>query len=547
MIACDKRGMYSGNGSFNVSMGISPPELEQVAAALDSAHEAVQNGDWTPRGKNVAISEQDAAKNQSIDNAIDAFYGFFASTKMLAQRNVIKDALDIGRKLESAVDSCGDITVRHILNKVFNAYVKTVSDVMNQGREDNGTNTARTEGEAARKISTAIANIVLYLDSEIATEMPSTDPTGLEVYGKRNRSGYEINSDIADRFALASAYNPEANADKSSSGIRKRQLAIAKTRLAKDIRGQFRDSMDYGVNEVERFADTLTNIYERVGKSATLGYEEAISPFDDLVGKSQAKHDKPYNTLYTGESKNDLGSALMYAIVTDERTRNPGVTTKYGTFEDMIRMLTGNVEDAANQGKQNPIAVPKYILKGLYMEKDPDTGKKELDYDTLTFAMFNEDGSSITSGTVNGFAEQLPAFTGLEAIGKTIGVPLTNDDTIDEAVSKIRTAIITRKLDNNSALETLSRKDAATNKKIYSETIENFVDTMLAAAGVTMATPTTFVPLSVLYTCLDDKALNTAMHNVIEQSADYIRERQSENAGDEIMRSMVGGAQKVVM
>ena len=540
MIACDKRGMYSGNGSFNVSMGISPPELEQVAAALDSAHEAVQNGDWTPRGKNVAISEQDAAKNQSIDNAIDAFYGFFASPKMLAQRNVIKDALDIGRKLESAVDSCGDITVRHILNKVFNAYVKTVSDVMNQGREDNGPNTARTEGEAARKISTAIANIVLYLDSEIATEMPSTDPTGLEVYGKRNRAGYEINSDIADRFALASAYNPEANADKSSSGIRKRQLAIAKTRLAKDIRGQFRDSMDYGVNEVERFADTLTNIYERVGKSATLGYEEAISPFDDLVGKSQAKHDKPYNTLYTGESMNDLGSALMYAIVTDERTRNPGVTTKYGTFEDMIRMLTGNVEDAANQGKQNPIAVPKYILKGLYMEKDPETGKKELDYDTLTFAMFNEDGSSITSGTVNGFAEQLPAFAGLEAIGKTIGVPLTNDDTIDEAVSKIRTAIITRKLDNNSALETLSRKDAATNKKIYSETIENFVDTMLAAAGVTMATPTTFVPLSVLYTCLDDKALNTAMHNVIEQSADYIRERQSENAGDEIMRSMVG-------
>ena len=544
MISCDPRGMYSGNGSFNVSTGISPTELEQVAAALDSAHETVLDGEWSPRGKNVAIDEYVAAKNYSIDKVIDSFYGFFASNKMLAQRNIMQDALDVGRKLESAVDEDGDITVRHMLTKVLSAYVKVVSGVFNQYRETekNADNIARIEADAARRIATAMANIILYLNSEIETEMPSADPSGLEVYGKRNRDGYEINSNIADKFATASAINPDAKRTQTSTELGKRVLSLTKTRMTKEIRSKFRDSMDYGVNEVDRFADTLTNIYERIGKSATLGYENAISPFDDLIGKSQAKHDKPYNTLYTGESRNDLGATVMFAIVSDERVRTPGTTTKYGMLEGIIRMLTGNVEDAAGQGHQTPIAVPRYILKGLYTAHDSSTGATNLDYDTIVWAMFREDGSSVIGNgpEPDAFSEQPPVFTGLEAIGAAIGIPLANDDTIDEAVSKIRTAIIQRKLDNNSALETLSRKDAGTNTKIYSETIENFVDTMLAAASVTMETPTTFVPLSVLYTCLDDKALNTAMHNVIEKSAELIRDRQKGNASSEIMRSVVG-------
>jgi hypothetical protein len=544
MIKCDKRGMYSGNGNFNVSTGISPPELEQVAGALDSAHETVMKVDTYPGGKNAAIGLYVSSKNYSLDKMINAFYGFMTSKKTLAQRNIIADVSDVRNNLESVASEGGDITVKPMIDKVFEAFSKVASNIFSHVKGElakRDVNLGRLEELVARQVSTTIANCVLYLNSAIETEMPTADPSGLEVYGKRNRGGYEINTDIADKFATASAINPDANRTQTSNELGKRVLAVTKTQMTKDIRGAFRDSMDYGVNEVDRFADTLTNIYERIGKSATLGYENAISPFDDLVGKSQAKHDKPYKTLYTGESMNDLGATIMFAIISDERTRNPGTTTKYGMLENIIRMLTGDVADNEHRGQQTPISVPKYIIKGLYTVEGDDGGKT-LDYSTLVWAMFRPDGSSVISDSPNGdFAEQPPAFAGLGAIGKAINVPLTDDDTIDEAVSKIRTAIIERKLDNNTALDTLARKDSETNKKIYSETISNFVDTMLAAASVTMETPTTFVPLSVLYTCLDDKALNTAMHNVIEKASTTIRQQQHENSASEIMRSMVGG------
>ncbi|MBR2305965.1 MAG: hypothetical protein IKA48_02035 [Fibrobacter sp.] len=549
-IACDPRGMYSGNGSFNVSTGISAPEFEQVAAALDSAHETLAKVEGGAVGKNVPINLFTTGKNYCLDKIIDAFYGFMASQKELDKRNILSDALETGTALEAAVDECGDITVKPMANKVLAAYRKVVAGVEKDLRNayeheiTDEENILRLEDLTTRKIATAIANIVLYLNSELETEMPTTDPTGLEVYGKRNRSGYDINSSIADKFATASAINPDAN--RTNPAVNgKNILSVTKTRMSKEIRSKFRDSMDYGVNEVERFADTLTNIYERIGKSATLGYENAISPFDDLLGKSQSKHDKPYKTLYTGESLNDLGAVIMFAIVSDERNRNPGVTSKYGMLETIIGMLTGDGDDAtadeAGNKTQSPVPVPKYLIKGLYTVDDVLSGAKSLDYNTIVWAMFGPDGSSVISNLPNsGFNAHPRAFAGLAEIGEAIHVPLSDDDTINEAVSKIRTAIIERKLDNNSALDTLARKDAGTNKKIYADTISNFVDTMLAAARGTLETPTVFVPLSVLYTCLDDKALNTAMHNTIEHASDKIRQQQRENASNEIMRSVVG-------
>lgn len=538
MVACDARGMYSGNGSFSVSTGINPPEFEKFAAALDSAHDTMSKVGDGAVGKNVAIRLYTTGKNFILDKAIDVFYGFMTSQTPLAKRNIMLDALDTGRYLESVVDECQDVTVAHMLKTVVKAYNSVLANVTNQIKEPGAEDRIEyIEQDAARKISTAIANIVLYLNSAVETEMPTSDPNGLEIYGKRNRGGYAIDSDVADKFATASAINPDANKSKDVKSLGKRVLSLTKTRMTQEIRSKFRDSMDYGVNEVDRFADTLSNIYERMGKSATLGYENAISPFDDLLDKSKTKHDKPYNTLYTGESLNDLGAAIMFTIVSDERNRTPGTTTRYGLLESFIQLITGESDNEAERGNQYPVAVPKYVIKGLFMSSD-----KELDYTTLVWAMFRPDGSSITSASADPrtFGEVPPPFAGLEAIGKAIQVPLSDDDTIDEAVSKIRTAIIERKISKNKALETLSRKDAGTNRKIYADTVENFVDTMLAAAGVTMEKAIAFVPLSVLYTCLDDKALNTAMHNVIEKASTLLRDRQGENAAGEIMRSMVG-------
>ena len=544
MVACDARGMYSGKGNFSPLTGINPSEFEQFAAALDSAHDTVTKVDSGAVGKNVAIRLYTTGKDYILEKAINAFYGFMSSQKSLANRNIISDAIDTGRYLLSVADECQDVTVRHMLNTVTKAYNSVLGKVINQLKEaGDADNAGYIEQEAGRQISTVIANIVLYLNSAVETEMPTADPTGLEIYGKRNRGGYDINSRVADTFATASAINPGAKNKKDAQTLGKRVLSLAKTRMTQEIRGKFRDSMDYGVNEVDRFADTLSNIYDRIGKSSTLGYENAISPFDDLLDKSQAKHDKPYNTLYTGESLNDLGAALIFAIISDERTRTPGTTSKYGMFENYIRLLTGDVADPDARGRQYPIAVPKYVLRGLSVVKDEETGEKNLDYNTLAWAMFRPDGSGVIGEgpMAETFGDNVPpSFDGLESIGKTIQVPLTNDDTVDEAVSKIRTAVIERKLENNTALETMARKDSTTNKKIYSETIKNFVDTMTVAAGVTMENPTVFVPLSVLYTCLDDKALNTAMHNVIEKASATLRQKQGENASEEIMRSMVG-------
>lgn len=537
MVACDEMGMHSGNGSFSPLTGISPPEFEQFASALDSAHESVTKVEDGAVGKNAAIREYANSKNYILDQAIDAFYGFMTSQKPLARRNVVSDALAVGANLESVVDSCGDYTVRHMLLEVLRAYRSAITKAINQSKEAGAMdNIGRIEADFAKKISTVIANSVLYLDAAIETEMPTSDPEALEIYGKRNRSGYENDSGIADRLATVSAINPDARPKQTSRELERKTLAVAKTRMTKEISGKFRSSMDYGVGEMGRFADTLSNIYERIGKSSTLGYEGAISPFNDLLEKSEKKLDKPYATLYTGESRNDLGAVIMYAIVSDERSRNSGTTTKYGMVENIVSMLTGNVADEAGRGRQTPICVPKYLVKGLSMDADD-----ELDYGSTVWAMFREDGSSVISARPNGgFDEQPPAFAGLSAIGRTIEVPLSDDDTIDEAVGKIRTAVIERKISNNTALETLARKDAGTNKKIYSDTIEKFVDTMRAAAGQTMETPTTFVPLSVLYTCLDDKALNTAMHVVFEKAANVLRDRQNENASAEIMRSIAG-------
>jgi len=542
MVACDARGMYSGNGNFSVSTGINPPEFEKFAAALDSAHETMAKIGDDAVGKNVAINLYTTGKNFILEKAIDAFYGFMTSQKPLARRNILADAVETGRYLFSVVDECQDVTVLHALNKITKAYASVLAKVNNQV-SDSGDEYDEDylQEQAARQISTAIANIVLYLDSMVETEMPTADPTGLEVYGKRNRGEYAINSNIADKFATASAINPDAKRSASSKALGKRILSLTKTRMTQEIRNKFRDSMEYGVNEVDRFADTLSNIYDRIGKTSTLGYENAISPFDDLLSKSQAKHDKPYKTLYTGESLNDLGAVIMFAIVSDERNRNPGTTTNYGMVENMVNMLTGNVSDEASRGHQGAIPVPKYLLGGLSVVSD-DGGRKKLDYGSMVWAMFKADGSSVVgwSPDESSFREVPPAFTGLGAIGDAIQVPLSDDDTIDEAVSKIRRAIIERKINRNKALEALARKDAGTNKKIYSETIENFVDTMMAAAGVTLNRPRTFVPLSVLYTCLDDKALNTAMHNVIEKASTLLRQKQGENASEEIMRSMAG-------
>jgi hypothetical protein len=72
-IACDQRGMYSGNGSFNVSTGISAPEFEQVAAALDSAHETLSKVEGGAVGKNVPINLYTTAKNYNLDKIIDSF------------------------------------------------------------------------------------------------------------------------------------------------------------------------------------------------------------------------------------------------------------------------------------------------------------------------------------------------------------------------------------------------------------------------------------------------------------------------------------------
>lgn len=539
MILCDPSGMHSGQGNFNVASGISPTEFKKVALALDSAHDTLSRISDGVVGKNMAIREYINSKTYPLDMAIDAFYNFMASKKPFYQRNVLAEAKDVRLAFGKVAKRCKDLTVLPMLREMVDAFNRVLSGVNSQLETDRGNPEANPEYvaiRAARTIATAIANIILNIESYNKNEMLSDSPEGLEVYGQRafGQYGYTEDTSPADKYASVAMGNAGANNGRSGKGAG--VLSRAKTASTKEAYSKFKDSTLAGMSSSERYANTLATIYDELGMGDTRGFMGAIVPFNDLVEKSKTKHESSYRNIYSGEAVNDLGAVLLYELMTDERNGSAGYENLNAALDYV--MGRGAEQDAAQQGTdQIPVAVPAYVVKGLL------TNDGQLDYDTMTWVIFDQNGSAIvSSSTTEARFDDAgsPAFSSLEEIGKVINVPLENGDSAVDVARKMREAVVTRKLDSSSALRTLRRRDSDTNIKLYADTVQRFTNTMILASRTTVSDGALFVPLSVLYMCMDDSALNSAMHHVIDQAASILRGKQQETMSDELMRSVYG-------
>jgi len=527
-------GMGSSSGKFDITAGISPAELSRVAAALDSAHEtAVTFGTEGVRGKNIAIRKDVNRRVRILDDAMNSFYNFMTSTVPLEKRDILQEVDSVGNMFATKVGDCGDPTVEDMLDRMLAEFNQLKADVASQQKnadENPELNPDLVELEMASTVSTGIANIVLAIESYANTEHKAGNVSGLELYGgdsARLAGSDDANTSAAERLAMVGARNPGKETDDTVN-------QTSKSALDKTIREKFRDSTDAMLRGNERFSKTLSAIYERLGKGYTIGYEGALIPFDDLVYKSSTKHGNSYETLYSGEANTALGAVLNLAIVEDE-IDNSSDNHTYRRLGNILNNLVGT-------GVQTGIEVPKYLLQGLSLEDDSDT-RSPIDMSTTTWAVFNDNGSAQASDRRDyaHFEEAVPKFAGLSDIGGAIGVSLDDSDTPEGVAGKIRESIISKKLAGSAALHELSNRDAGHDSKIFTDTVNDFEETMkVSARSCTKSAGLLFVPLSVLYGCIDDSLLNTAMYQVIERASMRLRGKAIDSASTNILRGVYG-------
>ena len=530
-IKADPSGMHSGKGNFSPESGLNPVELYQVAKALDSAHHVVSNiGDVS--GKNIAVRETTKNKDYVLEQAIDAFYGFMSSHNNILNRNIIRDAKDVSALLSKVVEDNGDIGSDAILRRVENAFNKVASDARTDIQEGETVDdlTSLIEDIAVR-MATVVANIVLYLDSYLTKEMPADDVYGLERYGDFIGSQDRYNDTaLADTFASTSVVNPG-----TMSSNEQNAKTRSKTAMTTEIQNKFRDMTLAGLDNSQEFAETLDSIYERLGKGANLGFAGAISPFDDLISKAKVKHEGGYtDSIYGGEATTNLCAALVYAIISDERAHQRRNGTGYVMLRSMLQKLIGQ------NGTQQPIALPEYVINGLSLTTDSEN--PQLDFNKKVWVMFDEKGNAVPSASEDepNFPTPLPAFDGKSEIGDAIGIGISDSDSIKGIASMIRSYIIERKIDDSASIAALERDDAGTDRRLHGETIRNFKNTMRVAARATMNDTDMFVPLSVLYMCLDDAAINSAKYSILLGGEKTERGRQNTNAANNIMKAVYG-------
>lgn len=526
-------GMASSAGKFDITAGISPMELRRVASALDSAHEtAVTFGTEGVRGKNIPIRKAVNRRIRILDDAMNSFYNFMTSTVPFEKRDILREVDSVGNVFATTVADCGDPTVEDMLDRMvieFNQLKASVTAQQKNADENPEVNPDVVELEIASAVSTGIANIVLAIESYANTEHTADNAVGLERYGGE---GYrygdgDVNTSAADRLAMVGARNP----GKSMGDVVNQ---TSKSALDKVIWEKFRDSTDAMLRSNERFSKTLSSIYEHLGKGYTIGYEGALIPFDDLVSKSNSKHNNSYQTLYGGEAKTALGAVLIHAIVVDE-LENSSDSPTYDRLGNILNRLVGT-------GIQSGIEVPKYLLQGLSLEDDTDT-RTPIDMSSTTWAVFNENGSAQQSDRRDyaHFEDDVPEFDGLSAIGEAIGVSLADSDTPEQVAGKIRESVVSRKLAGSDALRDLNKMDSGYETKIFADTVQDFRETMnVSARSCTKSAGQHFIPLSVLYGCIDDSLLNTAMSQVVERASLRLREKANKSASLNVLRGVYG-------
>lgn len=520
MIKCDPTGMHSGVGNFDILSGISPTELETVARALDSAHdEMAHHSPDEARGKNRIIREHYNAEHFVIDMAIDTFYNFMAKPTSIENRNVIGEANDVSSALSGVAADCQDKTMSDTINHMARTFAGLVNQVGNHVDEYmNDMNVANGKVEANRVaahiISTAIANIVLNLESYNRNEMLSGDTAGLERHGSKaiGRPG----TGTADLYTTAGSL-VDPNND-GSTGTRSYSKAEESTRK------KLADAEQYGLMDADEFATTLATIYQHVAMDQTIGFADALYPFRDLAHKIDVKTSNAYRNIYKGDSKNDLGAALIWAVVEDESSPTEGYPR-----------LTGILSGLVSEGEQRPIVLPTYLFKGV--STSDGNGGGSLDFASEKQVTFTDNG---VAKSVEGETEFDPGFKSLSDVGSAIGVDLDDGNTPEDVAKEIRKSVVMSHLDSSASLRLMMSSDKGTNTPVYKHTVASFIATFLDAAELTKSAGKRFVPLSVLYACIDNDSLAAAMQHIIDRSSNRMISKKDAAIDNRILSDVFG-------
>ena len=530
MVHTDPTGMGSGQDNFDVEHGLNPSEFEEVARLLDDAQMYVEDALGGARGKNISIRQFEKRKNAPINEFINVFYRFMTDGRRVTDTDnpILEKASVVRDAAKMVARSCQDATIKDELVDCadeFSNLLDRVSDTV----PEQYTSRAEANKAIAGYLSTAVANIILYLGSLNIDASSSYGVGGLEQYGQAGDDRFSIGN--SGLYSTASVMN-------RGEGSRMRSDSI------NNPNRMFIDRISGGLDGADRFVTTLANFYTTLGMDKTAGYEGAINPFDDIVKKLNTKATMGYRNVYKGDAKTALGAVLVWAINTDE-SRNDD---SYSTVGYVVSCLM-------HQKAPHPahLEVPAFIVDGLEMQTD-GTGARKLNTSDITDVFITTNGTAISApdtGIPDEILELIDGFDSIEDVWDASklesveGARLGEESTPEDLARAVRTAIIDDKLAHSNALASLSSSNASKNGrkgKIYEPVVQKTVETVKNAARNTKSAGKEFVPFSVVYASIDETYLSMAMGKVSEAAHDALVKKGNESTYREIYRRIYGNS-----
>jgi hypothetical protein len=261
----------------------------------------------------------------------------------------------------------------------------------------------------------------------------------------------------------------------------------------------------------------LITLYQGIGLEQTANPEGALNPFTNISDKAKTKSNMAYRNLYSGVAGSQLCSALVFAIAADES--NPG--EGYPTVAGMLRGLLGR-----DSGTQTPVNVPAYAFRGSDAVANPK----------ILSVCFDEDGNAVPAS--EGAA---PAFTSMREVYSAAGLAnygTGTGDPLKDIVTAVREHVMEAQLnaDSKTIVNTALNLSKKFDEGGHDDVLERFSSTMMDAARRIKGSPDGFIPLSVLYLCTDNNAVNMAYSIELERAHSNRVDAQDRAMAGRIMR-----------
>ena len=527
MIKCDPEGMGSGQDNFDIEQGINPGEFEEVARLLDESQLYAESMEGA-RGKNIPIRQYEMYSSGAISTFIyKSFYRFMADGRRIGdtENNILDKAHEVVGAAKSNAAACRDDSIRDELIECAEAFEDLVSNVANAIPEQY-TSIADANRAVATCVSTAIANIVLYLGSISADAAIANGGEGLEQYGspEAGRLG------IGNAGLYASVHSQKKKLDNTRM-------------LAKGVETPnkiFLDKVKGGMNGAPRFVSTMANFYTALGMDSTAGFEGALNPFEDIAQKLNTKAGMGFRNLYFGEAQTTLGAILVWAITQDE-SRN----------DDSYSQVNRVVQTLMHQ--KNPEAparleIPAFLVEGLKVNENPNG--RSLNLTDMVDVYITDEGKAVyaqENDLPDEVFEKISTFNSIHDVWEATKLTdiseqftVDEDSTPEDLARAVRVAVINTKLQHSNALNSLPAVKDNTGKKKYEPAVQRTIDTVKSAAASTKSMGDMFVPFSVVYASIDETYLNTAMSQMTDAAHDALIRKANDTINRDIFRRIYG-------